>query len=46
MASYEPLNIHGLEVELGGKKVVNNVSLSVNSGDWLSIIGPNDKGTF
>ena len=44
MASYEPLNIHGLEVELAGKKVVNNVSLSVNSGDWLSIIGPNGSG--
>ena len=41
MASYNPLNIQGLEVKLGGKKVVNNVSLSVNSGDWLSIIGPN-----
>ncbi len=44
MASYEPLNIQGLEVELGGKKVVNNVSLSVDSGDWLSIIGPNGSG--
>ena len=44
MASYEPLNIQGLEVELGGKKVVNNVSLSVNSGEWLSIIGPNGSG--
>ena len=44
MASYNPLNIQGLEVKLGGKKVVNNVSLSVNSGDWLSIIGPNGSG--
>ena len=44
MASYNPLKIQGLEVKLGGKKVVNNVSLSVNSGDWLSIIGPNGSG--
>jgi len=44
MASYNPLNIQGLEVKLGGKKVVNNVSLSVHSGDWLSIIGPNGSG--
>ena len=34
------LKIQGLEVKLGGKKVVNNVSLSVNSGDWLSINWP------
>ena len=41
MESYEPLSINELTVELGGKKVVKSVSLTVASGDWLSIIGPN-----
>ena len=44
MESYEPLSINELTVELGGKKVVKSVSLTVASGDWLSIIGPNGTG--
>ena len=44
MESYEPLSINELTVELGGKKVVKSVSLTVASGDWLSIIGPNGSG--
>ena len=44
MESFEPLCINELTVELGGKKVVKSVSLTVASGDWLSIIGPNGSG--
>ena len=40
MASYNPLKIQGLEVKLGGKKVVNNVSLSVNSVSYTHLTLP------
>jgi iron complex transport system ATP-binding protein len=44
MESSDPLNVEGLAVTLGGRKVVNDVSLAVKSGGWLSVIGPNGSG--
>ncbi|HAY51189.1 MAG TPA: molybdenum ABC transporter ATP-binding protein, partial [Acidimicrobiaceae bacterium] len=38
------LNLESVTVILGGEKVVNSISLSVESGEWLSIIGPNGSG--
>ncbi len=38
------LDIDSITVELGDKKVVNSVSISVEAGEWLSIIGPNGSG--
>ena len=38
------LDLESVTVILGGEKVVNSVSLSVESGEWLSIIGPNGSG--
>mgnify|MGYP003333211243 CR=1 FL=1 len=38
------LDLESVTGILGGEKVVNSVSLSVESGAWLSIIGPNGSG--
>ena len=38
------IDIESVTVALGGEKVVNSVSLSIKSGEWLSIIGPNGSG--
>lgn len=38
------LNVRNLRVELGGKTIVNDVSISINLGDWVCIIGPNGAG--
>ena len=38
------IDIESVTVALGGQKVVNSVSLSIKSGEWLSIIGPNGSG--
>ena len=38
------LEIKNLSVHSGGKDIVNDVSFSVNEGDWLMIIGPNGAG--
>ncbi|HEY4527862.1 MAG TPA: metal ABC transporter ATP-binding protein [Candidatus Paceibacterota bacterium] len=38
------LEVKNLQVELGGAKVLENVSFSVQAGDSLAIIGPNGSG--
>jgi iron complex transport system ATP-binding protein len=38
------LDLKSVTVVLGGEKVVDSVSLSIESGNWLSIIGPNGSG--
>ncbi|MDG2300579.1 MAG: ABC transporter ATP-binding protein [Acidimicrobiales bacterium] len=38
------LDLVSVTVILGGEKVVNSVSLNIESGEWLSIIGPNGSG--
>lgn len=38
------LFVRNLRVELGGKTIVNDVSISINLGDWVCIIGPNGAG--
>ena len=35
---------HDLRVELGGRAVVDGVSLTVEPGEWLNIVGPNGSG--
>ncbi|MBI9071920.1 MAG: ABC transporter ATP-binding protein [Melioribacteraceae bacterium] len=41
----EPLlNIKNLSFSISDKKILDNISLEVNSGDYLSIIGPNGSG--
>ena len=36
--------VHGLSVELGGRRVLANVSVDVGSGGWLAVVGPNGAG--
>ena len=38
------LNLKKISVKLGGKTVVDSVSIFVEKGEWLSIIGPNGSG--
>jgi iron complex transport system ATP-binding protein len=38
------LRIEGLSVELGGARIVNDVSLAIPQGSWTSIVGPNGAG--
>jgi ATPase subunit of ABC transporter with duplicated ATPase domains len=38
------LSAKGVTVSLGGRLVLNDVSLSVSSGDRLGIVGPNGIG--
>ena len=35
---------NGITVELGGRRVVNDVTLRIPGGSWLSVIGPNGAG--
>ncbi|WP_419911632.1 ABC transporter ATP-binding protein [Hoeflea sp.] len=38
------LSVSGLSVELGGKKVVGDVSLTVSAGEIVALLGPNGAG--
>ena len=38
------LNVRNLRVEIGGKTIVDNVSISISVGEWVCIIGPNGAG--
>lgn len=40
----ETLEVKSLNVSVGGKKVLNGISLSVNSGELHVIMGPNGSG--
>jgi iron complex transport system ATP-binding protein len=38
------LHVDGLVVELGGRRVVDDVAFGVELGQWVSIVGPNGAG--
>lgn len=38
------VSISGLSVELGKKRILDDVDLDVEAGEWLNIIGPNGAG--
>ncbi|HSR88055.1 MAG TPA: ABC transporter ATP-binding protein, partial [Pontiella sp.] len=38
------IQIEDLHIQLSGQDILNNVSLSVNCGEYISIIGPNGAG--
>ncbi|MCP2339505.1 ABC transporter ATP-binding protein [Actinomadura rupiterrae] len=36
--------VRGLDVELGGRRVLRSVSMEVEGGSWTAVIGPNGAG--
>ena len=38
------LQVDGLVVELGGRRIVDDVAFEVGLGEWVSIVGPNGAG--
>ena len=38
------IEIQGLTVEVGGKRLLDDVSLTVADGEWLNVVGPNGAG--
>ena len=44
MSDAAPLRVEHLSVELGGQGVLQDVSLTAASGEWLGVIGPNGSG--
>ena len=38
------ISAESISLELGGKKILNNISMDVRPGEILSIIGPNGAG--
>jgi iron complex transport system ATP-binding protein len=38
------LQVTELNVVLGGRKIVHDVSLTISTGEWLCVIGPNGAG--
>jgi len=39
-----PLRAHGVTVDLGGTRILENVSLELRAGTWTSVVGPNGSG--
>lgn len=39
-----PLQAEGLTLRLGGRRVVDAVSLVLRSGEWVALVGPNGAG--
>ncbi len=39
-----PLRAEGLALSLGGRRVVDAVSLALHAGQWLALVGPNGAG--
>jgi len=38
------LTVNHISVDISAKKIVNSVSFTVSTGDWLCVIGPNGAG--
>jgi len=38
------LNVQGVSLRAGGKKIVNNISFTIKKGEFIGIIGPNGSG--
>ena len=44
MTGAPPLQARGVVASLGGRRVVDDVSLTLHAGQWVALVGPNGAG--